>query len=158
MSFVRRSAPCVGDAKAVARDARGGGAAADPRLAGEARSYAERLFRFPHVGTSDELAAPAAPVLPAGARRDDYDEAVERTLRTHAGLPLLFTRMRCVRRACGTTARQAVGSGAVNEGLEECLGSCAMPVQELERTVEVTSLERLQDALMLVEDLRRHLA
>ena len=59
-----------------------------PRLAGEARSYAERLFRFPHIGALDELAARAALVLPAEREGATYDEkAVERTLELTQGYP-----------------------------------------------------------------------
>jgi hypothetical protein len=59
-----------------------------PRLAGEARSYAERLFRFPHIGALDEPAARAALVLPAEREGATYDEAaVERTLELTQGYP-----------------------------------------------------------------------
>jgi AAA ATPase domain len=59
-----------------------------PRLAGEARSYAERLFRFPRIGALEESAAQAALVVPAereGARYED--EAVTRALELTQGYP-----------------------------------------------------------------------
>jgi hypothetical protein len=59
-----------------------------PRLAGEARSYAERLFRFPHIGALDEPAARAALVLPAEREGATYDEeAIARTLDLTQGYP-----------------------------------------------------------------------
>ena len=59
-----------------------------PRLAGEARSYAERLFRFPLIGALEGSAAEAALVVPAereGARYED--EAVTRVLALTQGYP-----------------------------------------------------------------------
>ncbi len=59
-----------------------------PRLAGEARSYAERLFRFPHIGALNEPAARAALVLPAEREGANFDEhAIERTLELTQGYP-----------------------------------------------------------------------
>lgn len=59
-----------------------------PRLAGEARSYAERLFRFPYIGALDESAARAALVLPAEREGARYDQdAIERTLQLTQGYP-----------------------------------------------------------------------
>ena len=59
-----------------------------PRLAGEARSYAERLFRFPHIGALDDADARAALVVPAEREGASYDEAaVERTLELTQGYP-----------------------------------------------------------------------
>lgn len=52
-----------------------------PGLAGEARSYAERLFLFPDIGALDDAAARAALVLPAEREGATYtEEAVRRTL------------------------------------------------------------------------------
>jgi len=59
-----------------------------PRLAGEARSYAERLFRFPHIGALDETAATAALVLPAKREGAAFEQgAVQRTLELTQGYP-----------------------------------------------------------------------
>ena len=59
-----------------------------PRLAGEARSYAERLFRFPHIGALDETAATAALVLPAEREGAAFEQgAVQRTLELTQGYP-----------------------------------------------------------------------
>lgn len=46
-----------------------------PRLAGEAKSYAERLFKFPRIGELSEAEAARALVEPAKALDVDYDEA-----------------------------------------------------------------------------------
>lgn len=59
-----------------------------PRLAGEARSYAERLFRFPHIGALEEPAARAALVVPAEREGASYDEAaITQTLELTQGYP-----------------------------------------------------------------------
>jgi AAA ATPase domain len=59
-----------------------------PRLAGEARSYAERLFRFPYIGALDERAATSALVVPAEREGATYVEgAVQRTLELTQGYP-----------------------------------------------------------------------
>jgi AAA+ ATPase superfamily predicted ATPase len=59
-----------------------------PGLAGDARSYAERLFRFPRIGALDEKAARAALVLPAEREGATYEEsAIERTLTLTGGYP-----------------------------------------------------------------------
>lgn len=46
-----------------------------PRLAGEAKSYAERLFKFPRIGELSEIHAAQALVEPAKALKVDYDKA-----------------------------------------------------------------------------------
>jgi AAA+ ATPase superfamily predicted ATPase len=59
-----------------------------PRLAGEARSYAERLFRFPYIGALDEPAARAALVLPAEREGARYEQdAIKRALELTQGYP-----------------------------------------------------------------------
>ncbi len=59
-----------------------------PRLAGEARSYAERLFQFPRIGALDEAAARAALVIPAEREGARYEQqAVERALELTQGYP-----------------------------------------------------------------------
>lgn len=59
-----------------------------PRLAGEARSYAERLFRFPRIGPLDDPAARAALVVPAEREGATYSEAaIQRTLALTRGYP-----------------------------------------------------------------------
>ncbi len=59
-----------------------------PGLAGAARSYAERLFQFPHIGALDEPDARAALVVPAEREGATYeDEAVQRTLQLTQGYP-----------------------------------------------------------------------
>jgi hypothetical protein len=59
-----------------------------PRLAGEARSYAERLFRFPRIGALDEPDAQAALVVPAQREGATYDDgAITRALELTQGYP-----------------------------------------------------------------------
>ena len=66
----------------------GGGLPSIPRLAGEAKSYAERLFTFPRIGSLTESAASEALVLPA---RDEgvelEDAAVERIVELTEAYP-----------------------------------------------------------------------
>ena len=59
-----------------------------PRVAGEARSYAERLFRFPRIGALDESAARAALIIPAEREGALYEEqAIVRALELTQGYP-----------------------------------------------------------------------
>ncbi len=51
-----------------------------PRLAGEAKSYAERLFRFPRIGRLDDAAAAAALVEPARELGVEFDPRAVRTV------------------------------------------------------------------------------
>jgi len=66
----------------------GGGLPSIPRLAGEAKSYAERLFEFPRLGPLDDDSARDALVLPARGEDVDYEpDAAERILRLSEGYP-----------------------------------------------------------------------
>lgn len=66
----------------------GGGLPSIPRLAGEAKSYAERLFRFPRIGKLDPEAATDALILPARAEGVEYEpRAVTRILGLSEGYP-----------------------------------------------------------------------
>ena len=59
-----------------------------PRLAGEAKSYAERLFRFPRIGRLDDVAAAAALVTPARELGVEFDpRAVQAVLAYTEGYP-----------------------------------------------------------------------
>jgi len=59
-----------------------------PALTGAAKSYAERLFRFPTIDRLDEQAARDALELPARAEGVDYErKATERTLELTEGYP-----------------------------------------------------------------------
>ncbi len=59
-----------------------------PGLAGEARSYAERLFRFPYIGALDDDAARAALVVPAEREGATFEpHAVARTLELTQAYP-----------------------------------------------------------------------
>lgn len=59
-----------------------------PGLAGEARSYAERLFRFPYIGALDDAAARAALVVPAEREGAMFEPgAVARTLELTQAYP-----------------------------------------------------------------------
>lgn len=66
----------------------GGGLPSIPRLAGEAKSYAERLFAFPRLGSLSEAAATEALVLPAHEEGVEFeDAAVERILELSEAYP-----------------------------------------------------------------------
>ncbi len=59
-----------------------------PRLTGDARSYAERLFDFPTIANLDREAATSALVAPARAQEVDYaDDALELALDWTDGYP-----------------------------------------------------------------------
>lgn len=59
-----------------------------PGLAGNAKSYAERLFDFPEIGSLDEHDARAVLVLPAEAQGVRFDEdALDRLVRATQGYP-----------------------------------------------------------------------
>jgi AAA ATPase-like protein len=66
----------------------GGGLPSVPRLAGEAKSYAERLFTFPRIGSLDHAAARDALILPAREQGIEYEEeAVESILELSEAYP-----------------------------------------------------------------------
>lgn len=65
-----------------------------PRLTGEARSYAERLFDFPVIANLDAEAATAALVGPAQSREVDYDaSAVGAALEWTGGYPFYIQQL-----------------------------------------------------------------
>lgn len=65
-----------------------------PRLTGEARSYAERLFDFPTIANLDETAATNALVEPATAHGVKYErEALELALQWTEGYPFYIQQL-----------------------------------------------------------------
>ena len=65
-----------------------------PRLTGEARSYAERLFDFPVIANLDADAATAALVGPARARNVEYDsDALGAALAWTGGYPFYLQQL-----------------------------------------------------------------
>ncbi len=52
-----------------------------PRLAGEAKSYAERLFKFPQIGELGRAEAARALVEPAGLEGVGFDDDAVKVLR-----------------------------------------------------------------------------
>jgi hypothetical protein len=65
-----------------------------PRLTGEARSYAERLFTFPTIGNLDEDAATAALTEPARQQAVQFTaDAVARALDWTAGYPFYIQQL-----------------------------------------------------------------
>lgn len=65
-----------------------------PRLTGEARSYAERLFSFPVIANLPEPDARAALVEPARQQQTDYEPAaVERALAWTGGYPFYIQQL-----------------------------------------------------------------
>lgn len=65
-----------------------------PRLTGEARSYAERLFQFPLIANLETDAATTAMVAPARARDVDYRaDAIESALEWTGGYPFYIQQL-----------------------------------------------------------------
>jgi hypothetical protein len=65
-----------------------------PRLTGEARSYAERLFTFPTIGNLDEEAATAALTEPARQQAVEFAaDAIARALDWTAGYPFYIQQL-----------------------------------------------------------------
>jgi AAA ATPase domain len=65
-----------------------------PRLTGEARSYAERLFSFPVIGSLSASDATAALVEPARQQDVEYEhEAIERALAWTGGYPFYIQQL-----------------------------------------------------------------
>lgn len=65
-----------------------------PRLTGEARSYAERLFTFPTIENLDDDAARAALIEPARQQDVEYEPAaIDRALEWTAGYPLYIQQL-----------------------------------------------------------------
>lgn len=65
-----------------------------PRLTGEARSYAERLFTFPFIGNLDAKDAEIAIVEPARAQGVDYEkQALARALEWTGGYPFYIQQL-----------------------------------------------------------------
>jgi hypothetical protein len=65
-----------------------------PRLTGEARSYAERLFTFPTIGNLEEDAARAALTEPARQQKVKFaGDAVARALEWTAGYPFFIQQL-----------------------------------------------------------------
>jgi hypothetical protein len=59
-----------------------------PSLAGEAKSYAERLFSYPEIGKLDQQAAKRALVLPAKKEGADFeDNAIDAIIKFTEGYP-----------------------------------------------------------------------
>jgi len=87
-----------------------------PRLTGEARSYAERLFDFPTIANLEPDAAAAALVEPARAQGVDYDDgAVELALEWTQGYPFYIQQI-------GKHAwNQAADSPIAREDVEKAL-------------------------------------
>jgi AAA ATPase domain len=87
-----------------------------PRLTGEARSYAERLFDFPTIANLDSGAATAALVEPARAQGVTYaDDAAELALEWTEGYPFYIQQI-------GKHAwNQAASSPITREDVEEAL-------------------------------------
>ena len=65
-----------------------------PRLSGDARSYAERLFTFPTIGNLSDEGARAALVEPAHRQGVEFDQdAVQKALRWTAGYPFFIQQL-----------------------------------------------------------------
>jgi AAA ATPase-like protein len=90
----------------------GGGLPSIPRLAGEAKSYAERLFTFPRIGSLGEAAATDALVLPAREEGVEYEGlAVERILELSEAYPYFLQEYG--RHVWQVAAESPIGTGDV---------------------------------------------
>lgn len=91
----------------------GGGLPSVPRLAGEAKSYAERLFTFPRIGSLGEAAATDALILPARDEGVEYEgTAVERILELSEGYPYFLQEYG--RHVWQLAAESPIGADCVN--------------------------------------------
>lgn len=87
-----------------------------PRLAGEARSYAERLFTFPVIAGLGEADARAAFVEPARRQRVDYEHrAVELALEWTRGYPFYIQQLG--KHAWNLAARSPITAANVSDAI-----------------------------------------
>lgn len=108
-----------------------------PRLAGEARSYAERLFDFPVIGKLGDEDAVAALVEPAREQEVEYqDAAVSRALAWTAGYPFYLQQLG--KHAWNLAARSPITDADVERA--------TVPAQEaLDRGTYLVRVQRTTD-------------
>lgn len=111
-----------------------------PRLTGEARSYAERLFDFPTIANLDPEAATAALVEPARAQGVAYaDEAVELALEWTQGYPFYIQQIG--KHAWNHAADSPITRADVDEALPAAQAALDRAIYEV-RVQRATANER----------------
>lgn len=111
-----------------------------PRLTGEARSYAERLFDFPTIADLDRDAATAALVEPARAQGVAYeDDAVGLALEWTDGYPFYIQQIG--KHAWNQAAASPIARADVEEALPATQGALDRTIYEV-RVQRATASER----------------
>lgn len=111
-----------------------------PRLTGEARSYAERLFDFPTIANLDPEAATAALVEPARAQGVDYeDDAVDLALEWTDGYPFYIQQIG--KHAWNQAAASPITRADVEEALPAAQAALDRAIYEV-RVQRATASER----------------
>jgi hypothetical protein len=111
-----------------------------PRLTGEARSYAERLFDFPTIANLDPEAATAALVEPARAQGVAYaDDAVELALEWTEGYPFYIQQIG--KHAWNQAAASPITRADVEEALPAAQAALDRAIYEV-RVQRATANER----------------
>jgi hypothetical protein len=111
-----------------------------PRLTGEARSYAERLFDFPVIANLDADAATAALVGPAQARGVDYEAtAVRAALAWTGGYPFYIQQLG--KHAWNIAASSPIGSNVIAAAIPAAQGALDSSIYQV-RLQRATEAER----------------
>jgi hypothetical protein len=111
-----------------------------PRLTGEARSYAERLFDFPVIANLDADAATAALVGPAQARGVDYGAtAVRAALAWTGGYPFYIQQLG--KHAWNIAASSPIGSNVIAAAIPAAQGALGSSIYQV-RLQRATEAER----------------
>jgi hypothetical protein len=111
-----------------------------PRLTGEARSYAERLFDFPVIANLDADAATAALVGPAQARGVDYGAtAVRAALAWTGGYPFYIQQLG--KHAWNIAASSPIGSNVIAAAIPAAQGALDSSIYQV-RLQRATEAER----------------
>jgi hypothetical protein len=111
-----------------------------PRLTGEARSYAERLFDFPVIANLDADAATAALVGPAQARGVDYGAtAVRAALAWTGGYPFYIQQLG--KHVWNIAASSPIGSNVIAAAIPAAQGALDSSIYQV-RLQRATEAER----------------
>lgn len=111
-----------------------------PRLTGEARSYAERLFAFPVIGNLERDDATAALVEPARQRRVEYEpHAVELALAWTEGYPFYIQQLG--KHAWNLTDRPPIRVGTIEAAVPAAQAALDKSIYEV-RVQRATVQER----------------
>lgn len=111
-----------------------------PRLTGEARSYAERLFTFPVIANLPAEAARAALVEPARQQRVEYaEDAVELALSWTGGYPFYIQQLG--KHAWNLADRSPIGADDIEAAMPAAQGALDTSIYEV-RVQRATDQER----------------